>query len=377
MPKLYSKETIDALEWPKTIDGEYAKKYLLPLIKKGISHFIDNIEAEIFVLKCDDIVLPIVVANENYEDAYVCSIFSFYISLALEQLRLVENPFFRKIVKGLLQVMGKLLKKGKINSVVYVNNWMFSVDLYPAGLTQEKLKKITSFLRERFPDHAICLRSLNTLTTAPLTDALKKEDFHLIACRQVYVTDTKREEIFQTRIIKSDLKLLRETEAVSVDGEELSSEERERVLKLYQMLYLDEHTRLHPQINSNFISQAFDHKLFTIKALRMNGQIEGAVCFFEREGVMMCPIIGFDKAHPQHSSLYRLLSTTLLLEARKRQLVLHQSAGASFYKKVRRAESDLEWIAVYTDHLPLKQRLPWLAIKTVMNTLGVPFMKKY
>lgn len=98
--------------------------------------------------------------------------------------------------------------------------------------------------------------------------------------------------------------------------------------------------------------------------------------FFERGGVMYCPIFGYDKDDPEHTIIYRLLSTTLLLEARDKGWIFHQSAGASFYKKIRRAEGYMEYMAVYTRHLSYKQRASWSLLGSLIN-LASPFIKNY
>ena len=92
---------------------------------------------------------------------------------------------------------------------------------------------------------------------------------------------------------------------------------------------------------------------------------------------MYCPFFGYDKNEPDHTVIYRLLNTALLLAAKEKQLIFHQSAGASFYKKIRRAEGCLESMAIYTEHLPQKQRLSWKILKFFINGIAPRFMEKY
>jgi len=101
------------------------------------------------------------------------------------------------------------------------------------------------------------------------------------------------------------------------------------------------------------------------------------VGFTCRNGIMTCSLFGYDKVIPSQVALYRLLSTLLMLEAKERDLIFHQSAGASTYKKIRKAQDCIEYIAIYDKHLSLKQRLPWLLLTKLCNTLGIYFMKKY
>ena len=113
------------------------------------------------------------------------------------------------------------------------------------------------------------------------------------------------------------------------------------------------------------------------KALKKEGRIDGVVGFVERNGEMFCPFFGYDRSLPQELSLYRLLSTVLMLEADRRHLLFHQSAGASMFKKIRKAQSCIEYIAVDYRHLPFKRRIPWILLEKLCNSIGVIFMKRY
>jgi hypothetical protein len=120
-----------------------------------------------------------------------------------------------------------------------------------------------------------------------------------------------------------------------------------------------------------------EQNLLQVKVLKKNDVIDGVVGYFSRNNVLTSPFFGYNQSKSQHSDLYRLLSTILLLEAKEKGMILHQGAGASFYKKLRRAESYIEYMAVYMDHLPLKRRIPWHLVKQMMNRFAIPFMKKY
>jgi hypothetical protein len=91
----------------------------------------------------------------------------------------------------------------------------------------------------------------------------------------------------------------------------------------------------------------------------------------------MCPIFGYLKDSPDSNTIYRILNTALLIEAQQERLLFNQSAGASFFKSIRRAEGCLEYMAVYTRHLPYSQRLVWSTLQLFMNSIGSKYMKKY
>lgn len=373
----FDASTIDTLEWPNTPDGEYAKRFLLPLVKKGTQHYFENIHADLFVLKIDQCVLPIVAVDENYNNSYVCSPYGHYFSHAKESIPIIQKSPLALIAKNFMIGFGEICRKGKINSAVYVNNWLFSTDLYPQEITTNQISSIVAFLKDRFPKHAIIFRSLNSVTNKPLLQSLKEHRFKFIASRQVYLTNTKNDSIFQTRILKSDLKLWRERPFEISDESQITSDNFSRLLSLYNLVYLSKHSYLNPQFNHHFLQLLFDEKLLSFKILKIDNEIKGVAGYFERNGVMLCPFFGYDKDHAEHSVIYRLLCTTLLLDAQKKGLIFHQSSGASFYKKIRRAEGCIESMAIYTRHLSSKQKLSWLALRVLINTFAPSYMKKY
>lgn len=379
--KLYDRSNIGDFRCPDNSCAAFAERYLLPFIANGLDHYIDNMQGEMRILQVGEHVLPLLVINNSYDNSYVCSPYGHYISLALENLDSCMQPRRRlpwqPIAKSALSTFGNWLKKRKINQIVYVNHWLLSTDLYPANFSAPQLAALLEFLTRQFPQHAIAFRSLNATTTQALQCILKNQGFELIASRQIYLTDTKENALFNTRIVKSDLKLWNEKEYSVVMPQDLTSEDKARILHLYSNLAISAHSELNPKLNSRFIELAIEEQLLKIKALKKGGTIDGVVGYFERDGVLMCPLFGYDKSHPDKTRLYRLLSTLLLLDAHEKKLTFHQGAGASFFKTVRRAMSQIEFMGIYHAHLPYQQRLSWKLLQMLINGPGLMMMKKY
>lgn len=375
--QLYDSQTIERLDWPATEQAQYAKKYLDPLIKKGIKPHIANVDAQMYALKIGSFVFPVIVAEEGSKNSYIFSPYEHYISYGKESIGLIDNRFVASFADSFLNLLGKVVRYGKIDSVIYVNHWLFSTDLYPIGFTDEHIAAIVLLLKEKFPRHAIIFRSTNELTTPDVQKMLRNNGFQLVASRHIHATDAKNEEIFKTRIIKSDLKLWRESPFQVLDESQISSNDCLELLKLYNKLYIEQHSTRNPQYTLPFIQHLFDQKLLHFKILKLGDAYKGVAGYYLCDGIMMCPFFGYDKQDPQQSAIYRMLSTALLLEAKEREAIFHQSAGASFYKSVRRAKGSLEFMAVYNRHLPLKQKLSWSLLKTFINTLAPRYMKNY
>jgi hypothetical protein len=374
--ELFDSENIDQLIWPETNEGIFAKKLLHPLIKYGVNAYFDNVQTNMMALKIDNFVLPITVNDAEVDNSYVCSFYSYYIGCGLNNLDSIKNKTFQKGVGTVLKGFGKFLRAGKIDKVVSVNNWLFSTNLYP-NLSETQILQIRNFIEKKFPTHAIAFRSINTIDKNSALQALKNNRFNLIASRQIFITNSSEKEIFESRLFKSDIRFLNKTEYEIAD---LSIEEKgeiPKMLSLYRALYIDKYTNISPQLNEKFLKLLVDNQIFKFKTLKKNNQIDGIVGYYSAYGVMMSPFFGYDTKVPQQVGLYRLLSTILSLQAKLTGELFHQSSGASFYKSVRKAKSDIEYIAVYEKHLKLHRRFYWKALKFIMNYFGIYWMKKY
>ena len=259
--QLYDASSIDRISWPDTEDSYYTKRYLEPFVKNGVAHYIDNIHADMFALKTDPFVFPIVAPKIHPDNSYVCSPYNHYITYGKEHAGMIDNPLLAPLIKPILSMVGKLGRTVKLDSVVYVNNWLYAVDLYPEGIHHHHINEILACLTERFPDRAIIFRSLTPKTNGHLMLDLKKLGFHLIPSRHVWVTDGKKEEIFRTRIVKSDLRLCERSPYQMLDEPQLSREECKELLGLERLLYVVQHSPLQPQFNENYMHMLVDQGL--------------------------------------------------------------------------------------------------------------------
>lgn len=351
------------------------RNFFSTLVRNGVNPFIRNVKTDFRILRVDEHLLPITINEAEYHNSYVCSPYGQYVEYAKTSLPLIENPILRAIYGSLIAIQGFCYQRAELNKVVVVNNFLTSTCLYPA-LTKNQIQAIKNFLVKHYQNHAVIFRSVNECMNQEIMKGLLEHQFNLIASRYIYVTNTKNEEIFKTRIFKSDLRFLEKSEYEIIDETQFSSEDIERVLQLYTYIYLDKYSNINPQLTFEFLRSSITHKFLKFKALKKNGKIDGVIGYYNFNGVMMAPLLGYDNTIPD-IGLYRKLCTILTLEAKNQGLVLHQSSGGSFFKKIRRAEGHLEYMAVFHHHLPFIRRLPWMFLKNFINTVAVPFMKKY
>lgn len=160
--RLYEKTDLAELAWERMKDGEYARAYLEPLILDSVPAYMSNVRTRMGALVIDDLVLPVTVNDEEYDNSYVCSPYTHYISYAREEMKLVTSSMIASLGGPLLSGAGALMKLSRVNRIVFVNNWLLSTNLYHP-LTAEQVREITSFLTRRFPDHAVAFRSVSPI----------------------------------------------------------------------------------------------------------------------------------------------------------------------------------------------------------------------
>lgn len=373
--EIYTAETIKTLD----LAGKDPRKdFLTSLVKEGLHNSIGNIKAEVALLRTDRHLLPILVPNGKRGNSYVCSPHTHYITVGIESLGTLTNPAIRLLAAGALRTLGLALNTASINKVIYVNHWLLSTDLQPAGLTQQQIEEITDTLVKRYPDRAILFRSLNSWTNSRLMRQLDKTGYHFVASRHTYISSMQDDSVFSNRIVKNDLKLWQEARCEVADADTLTDDDIARIAHLCRILAIDHHSRWNPRVDANFIKMVKKHPAYTLKAIKKEGIIIGAIGYqIDEEGVLTCTLFGYDKNHSDQTDHYRLVSTLLLLEAKKHAKIFNQSAGGSYYKKSRGARGYTEYQAVYTKHLSRRQNAGWALLEKIINRFAPEMMKDY
>jgi hypothetical protein len=361
---------------PGNTESARAQKFLLPLMAKGANTFIKNASTGMYGLQIGDALLPVSVSESNTENCWVCSPYGQYVGYASDEIQDIDSAAIRLPLKALLAAMGPLFCKTEIDKVVMVNNWLVSTNLYP-DVDPTLLSEATSMLRDRFPGHAIAFRSICREEQPRLTKHLSACGYTLLVNRRVHLTDATSSRPFKSRMFKSDLKILKNTDYTLITGDEILDEEIPRLLELYELLYLKKHSTRNPQLTPDFVRLALRERIMEFQALRKNGRIDAVVGFYCCSGRVTSPFFGYDTALPAELGLYRMISTILSLYAKENGLVLNGSSGAGSYKRLRRAETHVEYLAVNTSHLPLLRRLPWAVLRGAVNTVGLKFMEAF
>ena len=365
--------TESPLDFPPTADGDYARRYLAPIMNLGAQTFIRNVHnTQMMIAHVDDVTLPVTVTDFHPDNTYTVSPYSHYISYGgYEEVRHLNKPFVERLVKLILQPVASFFRHNDFDRVAFVNNWLLSTNLYPA-MTETQIEVMAEALKGWFPDRAVIFRSVDAYRNPLLFETLQRCGYEMMLSRQVWYMPP--EAATHTRQFKEDARVLRDHGYEILENKSLTDDDLARILSLYEMLYLKKYSYFNPQFTLEFLKLARDEETLYLRAIRSDGRIDAAMGFFVRNGVMTQPLFGYDTSLPEQG-LYRLLTLITLREGLQRGLLVHASGGVGKFKKVRGGVSTIEYNAVYMKHLPKRRQRPWKLIQAI-SKYAIPYFQK-
>ncbi|MTC60463.1 hypothetical protein GKR50_10580 [Providencia rustigianii] len=344
---------------------------------------IGNVSTKMALLETGTQQFPVSITdgNEPDDNCYVVSPQTAYSGYAREEIKRLGRPYLTWPLTFLIYGVDRLLRAGKVNKLVQVNNWLLSTNLYPTDWDISELPAITALLRKEFPEHGIGFRSLNDFSNRELHQCLKKHGYLSIPSRQVYLFDGRaggQAPFLKHHNTRLDATLLRRSPYTVVSGSELNDTDFKRIEHLYNLLYLDKYCTLNPHYNAQWLQQGQREGWLEIRALRApDGRIDGALGWFSSSTVISTPIVGYDTVLPQRLGLYRQLTRLCLQEAVERRQVLNFSSGAAEFKRLRGGQPQIEYSLLYIAHLSWGRRLVWRVLSYLLHAIGVPIMRKF
>ncbi len=373
-PKLYTRENIHTLQFPSSDDGDYARRYLIPLMTEDPQKYIRNVHnTELMAVKVGETVIPITITDFHPQNTYTVSPYSHYVSYGgLEEVKHLNNKLAEIVVKVIMSPVGSYFRYSELDKVVFVNNYLLSTNLYPS-VNNDQLSALSEALVGWFPDRAIVFRSVDRKKNPHVYDTLKELGYDLVLSRQVWYMDPVAS--LKTRQCREDVRVLKKNRCEIVNGKDLSDDELHRAVCLYEMLYLEKYSYYNPQFTFEFLKLARDEGVLHMYGLKKDARLNGIMGFFVRNGTMTQPLFGYDTSLPPDEGLYRLLTLITLYEGAKRGLLVHASGGVGKFKKVRGGESVTEYNAVFKKHLPRKRQLPWKLIGKISD-VAIPYFRK-
>ncbi len=339
---------------------------------------IANLETELTLIESAAGPLPLSRNHGQAPTCYLCCPSVAYLDYAQAELRhFSTRPALRAALHALLGMARPLLTASGLDRQVQPNNWLLATNPVPA-LDPADLSRVTADLLARSPDHAVVWRSLNAVSDAAMIATFRAAGYQLLPARQVYLLDCRTAPPPLHRDERRDRALLASADYRAIPPEDIEPPDYVRIADLYARLYLDRYTPLNPAYTARFIAAAHESGLIAFHGLRSaTGELDGVIGFFERGDVMTAPIVGYDTSLPAPLGLYRRLMAIGLGRARERRQLFNMSAGAAGFKRNRGAVPALEYTAVYAAHLPLRRRLAIAAIRGILESVGIPVIRRF
>lgn len=359
--------------WPAECDS---RAYIEGVARAGATAMIPNVATRWLALRSGDRVYPVTVNDGERGGSYVCLPHSAYILYARAELDIVDTGRLRPVLRALIAGADRLLHWGEINRVVHVDNWLLSTNLH-GDWAGEDLPAIRAMLAERFPTHAIAVRSIDPWSSPRLLDAARADGWRLLASRQIWVTGDLAKDWQGRRDTRDDMKLLARS-GLTIDGfAEMRAVDAERIAALYHLLYVGKYSPLNPVFSADWVMMTWRTGTLRYRGVRdADGTLLAVAGSLMRGDVLTPPVVGYDTARPQSEGLYRiatLLFTTMAQECGAR---LNGSAGAAQFKRNRGARGVIEYMAIAAGHLPWRRRAVLGFMALVLDRLAVPMMKR-
>ncbi|MBM7603188.1 hypothetical protein JOC75_001158 [Metabacillus crassostreae] len=376
MIKMYDELTMDEIDWESKKDGSLIKQYFEPLMKNGISKFIENVKADLYLVEIDDFILPLSVNDTEFTNSYVASPFTHYISYAKEELWELYNKPLERLLGAIIDILGFVLQKSNINKVVVVNNWFLSTNLLEPSLSFDQLQRLTLFLTEKFKQHTILFRSINNSLHQNISKFLQEIGYQNVMSRSIYLFNQNQENQLsakQKKLLKQDEKLILNKD---YQVKQVAEVDIERIQELYNSLYIQKYSANNPQFTLDFYRNIYLNQLFSFKLICKNDIVLGIVGMLIRDNVLTTPILGYESTREKSDGLYRVLSFLITQEIMDHHYIGHRSAGAGEFKRKRGSVQENEYTYFYQKHLSLSKKLSWKIVKFIMDKIVEPLAKK-
>ncbi|NMO14852.1 GNAT family N-acetyltransferase [Pyxidicoccus fallax] len=373
---LYDESTLARIPWPETPEGRFARDYLGPLVRDGSTALVSD-RTTYRIIGMDGLLIPVAINDAEHDNSPLFSTYARYVTAQLAMMDArkwggASGFAIRRVLEGL----GLALKAARIDRCVYVDHWLVLRNLN-ARLTADQVRRLTAFLAERFPGHAILFPSVNTATHSPLLNTLRQEGYGL-----VYAFHTRMLLPFKAEVSRQvrenhrrDARLLEAAGYQLLDGADVPGC-APRLLELYRALNEEKYST-NMRITQAFFESALRDRTMRFRVAVKDGRIDGFYAFTVNEDVVFSPWFGYEMSLPQEVGLYRGLVYQLMQEALEHGLTIELGAGADEFKSRRGDKPVPRYTAVHTGHLPAWRRAGWRLLQRFANEALLPSSRSY
>jgi hypothetical protein len=336
----------------------WAERFLSGLEGPISPRWLSNAHCRIVRWTAEGLVLPLLEAEGKIGDAGICSVRTHYADYAREVVAQVLPTSLRYGTAAMLRAAGMLIDRLRLGHCVFVGHWLLPANPLPP-LDAGRIDSLTGELCRRYPDRSLIIRSLNRTTAPGLLNSLRGCGYVPVRSRRIWIFDPHSRQFRHSRDVRNDLRLLASSPHVVEEGMRLSRQDVERIHTLYRRLYLGKHSLLNPAYTPAFLCHLMEREVLEFRVFRHQGRIDAFTCWFEQGSSMTGAIIGYDLERPQQEGLLRQAMAVELERCLSGGKVLNLGAGNGHFKACRGGCPELEFDAVYCEHLPVAIRAAW------------------
>lgn len=370
--------SIDLLDDEEMLAGDetLAGRYVAGLCKGGVTNLIANSASRPMLLRHQNRSIPLTVDENGFGKSYVASPHSAYVLYAREEMDIVGMRKGRRAAHLALHLLDKFLRAARINRAVHLDNWLLSTNLH-GDWKGEGLSESRAFLAQRFPDHFLILRSLDSWSCPALLRAAQADGWIILPARQIWVVDDMARDWRPRNDYGNDRRALRRSGLTVEDLQSIAPADQARIADLYHMLYVQRYSGLNPIFTRQFIALTQQTGLLSYRVARdQTGQIMAVAGMLARNGIMTPPVVGYDISRPKSDALYRIACFLFSERAMERGWALHGSSGAAHFKRMRGAHGVTEYMAIHAGHLSVRRRAVVKGLAHLLERVAVPMMQR-
>ena len=355
---------------PKNKYSKFVKQYFLWMYKEWTKKYISNIDVEIKFLEVDNYLIPL--SFGNYKDNCYTTSILWSIKYAKEELKKEKDFLKRNIFIFFLSIFYYFFRIFKIEDNIFVFNYFLSTILYPK-LNENIITKITTYLKQYYPDKAIIFRSINNNLLGDLKKILKNLNFKEIASRQIFYFD-KWDNIFKNKSVKEDFRASKKVK-LDIKNKDFTDFDIDWIKKCYDELYIKKYSKNNPLFTKKFYKNLLGVDNFYINLLLKEGKIYWVYWYYIIENQATTPIYWYILKYNKSKKLYRQLTFYTLQSTLEKIQFLNHSSWAWKFKINRWAKMDIEYLMVYYEHLNFYKKVAWKFLHFISKKIIKPNLK--
>lgn len=361
------------LEAASALDGHAA--WLSQARLNGGQHWVHNAVCSVSCSDAGNPPIP-VTRQQRYseQDSHVVSPRSAWLHYARDEA-LRHGGSLSALAQLTSLPLSGLLTAARLDEAAIINNWLISTNLHPQWQDSD-LSLLTESVMARHGDSPLLIRNISDAANPGLAARLAQQGWTLLPVRQIYTCDPQQDALWQQPAVSHDQALLTRGDMQWLGPASLREQHLPALRRCFREAFVDKHSALNPDYSESFFRLCLNSRFLELHALQHNGDIVAVIGLYQRYGWLSAPLTGYATGLSPQLGLQRRLMALLLREAHKRALKVHYGAGAGQFKQQRGGVASLEYSAVFSSHLPGRQRLALSTLAGILQRTAAPLLTR-